>query len=88
MTICHLGLFPSMRTAEHFTGTDPFRVNYTNADPDIIFPTQGKNGPIAASYNSKRIQIYVIDWLIRRFLEIGTVMLLYRSGNPWPILTL
>ncbi|KAJ1300896.1 hypothetical protein OPQ81_003322 [Rhizoctonia solani] len=41
-----------MRTAEHFTSADPFRVNYTDADPGSIFPSQGENGPVAASYNS------------------------------------
>ncbi|CAE6466057.1 unnamed protein product, partial [Rhizoctonia solani] len=46
------GLLPNMKAAERFTGVDPFRVNYTNADPDDIFPSQGKNGVIAADYNN------------------------------------
>ncbi|KAJ1300911.1 hypothetical protein OPQ81_003336 [Rhizoctonia solani] len=46
------GLLPNMKDAEHFTVVDPFRVNYTNANPNDIFPSQGKNGPVAASYNN------------------------------------
>lgn len=47
-----IGFLPYMKAAEHFTHADPFRVNYTNANPNDIFPSQGTNGPIAASYNS------------------------------------
>ncbi|KAH7337862.1 alcohol oxidase [Rhizoctonia solani] len=46
------GLLPNMKAAERFTGVDPFRVNYTGADPDDIFPSQGKNGVVAADYNN------------------------------------
>ncbi|KAH7337859.1 alcohol oxidase [Rhizoctonia solani] len=45
-------LLPYMKAAEHFTGIDPFRVNSTGANPDDIFPSQGTNGPIAASFNT------------------------------------
>ncbi|KAJ1300921.1 hypothetical protein OPQ81_003347 [Rhizoctonia solani] len=45
------GLLPNMKAAERFTGVDPFRVNYTKADANNIFPSQGKDGPVAASYN-------------------------------------
>ncbi|EUC63663.1 glucose dehydrogenase, partial [Rhizoctonia solani AG-3 Rhs1AP] len=47
------GLLPNMKAAELFTGVDPFRLNYTDSDPNDIFPSQGKNGLVAASYNSK-----------------------------------
>ncbi|CUA69182.1 Pyranose dehydrogenase 1 [Rhizoctonia solani] len=46
------GFLPSMKAAERFTGADPFRVNYTGADPNDIFPSQGRNGLIAAGYNN------------------------------------
>ncbi|KAF8678635.1 GMC oxidoreductase [Rhizoctonia solani] len=46
------GLLPNMKNAERFTGIDPFRANYTNADPTSIFPSQGRNGPVAGSYNN------------------------------------
>ncbi|KAJ1300922.1 hypothetical protein OPQ81_003348 [Rhizoctonia solani] len=46
------GLLPSMKAAERFTGVDPFRVNDTNADPNNIFPSQGKDGLLAISYNN------------------------------------
>ncbi|KDN38596.1 hypothetical protein RSAG8_09383, partial [Rhizoctonia solani AG-8 WAC10335] len=46
------GLLPNMKAAERFTGIDPFRVNYTHADPNGIFPSQGESGPVAASYNN------------------------------------
>ncbi|KAJ1301435.1 hypothetical protein OPQ81_008693 [Rhizoctonia solani] len=46
------GLLPNMKAAEHFTGVDPFRVNNTNADPNNIFPSQGKDGLLAISYNN------------------------------------
>ncbi|KAF8689786.1 GMC oxidoreductase, partial [Rhizoctonia solani] len=46
------GILPNMKAAERFTGVDPFRINYTNADPDDVFPSQGKNGLVAASYNN------------------------------------
>ncbi|CUA76134.1 Oxygen-dependent choline dehydrogenase [Rhizoctonia solani] len=45
-------LLPNMEAAERFTGVDPFRVNYTHANPDSIFPSQGTSGPVAASYNN------------------------------------
>ncbi|CAE6446915.1 unnamed protein product [Rhizoctonia solani] len=41
-----------MKAAEHFTGVDPFRANYANASQNDIFPSQGKNGPVAVSYNN------------------------------------
>ncbi|CCO37094.1 hypothetical protein BN14_11245 [Rhizoctonia solani AG-1 IB] len=41
-----------MKAAEHFTGVDPFRENHTNAGPGDIFPSQGQDGLVAASYNS------------------------------------
>jgi hypothetical protein len=41
-----------MKAAEHFTGADPYRVNYTGANPNDILPSQGNNGPIAGGYNS------------------------------------
>ncbi|ELU40827.1 GMC oxidoreductase [Rhizoctonia solani AG-1 IA] len=47
-----LWILPNMKAAERFTGVDPFRINYTNADPDDVFPSQGKNGLVAASYNN------------------------------------
>ncbi|QRV84518.1 GMC oxidoreductase [Ceratobasidium sp. AG-Ba] len=43
------GLLPYMKKAESFTGIDPFRANSSN--PNGIYPSQGRNGPIAASYN-------------------------------------
>ncbi|CAE6415789.1 unnamed protein product [Rhizoctonia solani] len=46
------GLLPSMKAAERFTGVDPFRINYTHADPNDIYPSQGKVGLMTASYNS------------------------------------
>lgn len=46
------GLLPYMKAAEHFMGVDPFRVNYSHGSPNDIFPSQGKNGHIAASYNA------------------------------------
>ncbi|CAE6346970.1 unnamed protein product [Rhizoctonia solani] len=46
------GLLPNMEAAERFTGIDPFRANYTDADPSSIFPSQGRNGPVAGSYNN------------------------------------
>ncbi|KAF8604818.1 alcohol oxidase [Ceratobasidium sp. AG-I] len=46
------GLLPYMKAAEKFTGIDPFRVNSTVPDSGAIFPSQGKTGPISASYNS------------------------------------
>ncbi|CCO35528.1 Choline dehydrogenase Short=CDH [Rhizoctonia solani AG-1 IB] len=45
-------LLSNMKTAERFTGIDPFRANYTNADPSSIFESQGRNGPVASSYNN------------------------------------
>ncbi|EUC63656.1 choline dehydrogenase [Rhizoctonia solani AG-3 Rhs1AP] len=45
------GLLPYMKAAEHFTGVDPFRVNSTGANPNEIFPSQGTEGTIAASFN-------------------------------------
>ncbi|KEP46778.1 glucose dehydrogenase [Rhizoctonia solani 123E] len=45
------GLLPNMKSAERFTGIDPFRLNYTDASPNDIFPSQGKNGVIATSYD-------------------------------------
>ncbi|KDN44352.1 hypothetical protein RSAG8_05616, partial [Rhizoctonia solani AG-8 WAC10335] len=44
-------LLPNMKAAERFTGVDPFRSNYSHADPNDIFPSQGQNGIVAASYN-------------------------------------
>ncbi|CAE6433231.1 unnamed protein product [Rhizoctonia solani] len=46
------GLLPYMKSAERFTGIDPFRANSTGANPGDIFPSQGTNGPIAASFNT------------------------------------
>ncbi|CAE7060958.1 unnamed protein product [Rhizoctonia solani] len=46
------GLLPHMKDAERFTGVDPFRVNYTNAGSNDIFPSQGTSGPVAGSYNN------------------------------------
>ncbi|KAF8604819.1 alcohol oxidase [Ceratobasidium sp. AG-I] len=46
------GLLPYMKAAEKFTGIDPFRVNSTTPESGAIYPTQGRTGPIAASYNS------------------------------------
>ncbi|CUA69183.1 Oxygen-dependent choline dehydrogenase [Rhizoctonia solani] len=46
------GLLPNMEAAERFTGVDPFRVNYANSSQIDIFLSQGKNGPVAASYNT------------------------------------
>ncbi|KAB5591137.1 Choline dehydrogenase [Ceratobasidium theobromae] len=46
------GLLPYMKSAEHFTSVDPFRVNDTHASPDDIFPSQGTKGPVAPSYNT------------------------------------
>ncbi|CAE6510948.1 unnamed protein product [Rhizoctonia solani] len=46
------GLLPYMKATEHFTGVDPFRVNSTGANPNEIFPSQGTNGTIAASFNT------------------------------------
>ncbi|CAE6351120.1 unnamed protein product [Rhizoctonia solani] len=46
------GLLPNMKAAERFTGVDPFRVNYTNADPNGVLPSQGTGGPVAGSYNN------------------------------------
>ncbi|KEP47070.1 glucose dehydrogenase [Rhizoctonia solani 123E] len=46
------GLLPYMKAAEHFTGVDPFRVNSTGANPNEIFPSQGTEGTIAASFNT------------------------------------
>ncbi|CAE6464745.1 unnamed protein product [Rhizoctonia solani] len=45
-------LVPYMKIAERFIGIDPFRANYTNANPADIFHSQGTNGPIAASFNT------------------------------------
>ncbi|KAH7337860.1 alcohol oxidase [Rhizoctonia solani] len=59
------GLLPNMKDAERFTGVDPFRVNYTKADPNDIFPSQGRNGPVAASYN---------DWYSDITLPFGKSM--------------
>lgn len=42
-----------MKAAEHFIAVDPYRLNYTNADPNDIFSSQGTEGPIAGGYNSK-----------------------------------
>lgn len=41
-----------MKAAERFTGVDPFRMNYTNADTVDILPSQGKNGLVTADYNN------------------------------------
>ncbi|KAG8739196.1 hypothetical protein FRC11_000871 [Ceratobasidium sp. 423] len=46
------GFLPSMMAAEHFTGVDPFRLNDTNSDPNTIFPSQGKHGPLSICYNN------------------------------------
>ncbi|CAE6538799.1 unnamed protein product [Rhizoctonia solani] len=46
------GLLPSMKAAEHFTGVDPFRINDTQANPNTIYPSQGTNGPVEASFNN------------------------------------
>ncbi|CAE6444530.1 unnamed protein product [Rhizoctonia solani] len=46
------GFLPSMKAAERFTGVDPFRVNNTHADPNSIYPSQGKNGLVTASFNT------------------------------------
>ncbi|KAG8685033.1 hypothetical protein FRC11_011219 [Ceratobasidium sp. 423] len=40
-----------MKAAEHFTDVDPFWLNDTNSDPNTIFPSQGKDGPVAICYN-------------------------------------
>ncbi|CAE6474978.1 unnamed protein product [Rhizoctonia solani] len=45
------GLLPYMKAAERFTGVDPFRANSTGANPADIFPSQGTNGTITASFN-------------------------------------
>ncbi|KAG9121402.1 hypothetical protein FRC07_002661, partial [Ceratobasidium sp. 392] len=45
-------ILPYMKKAEHFTSTDPFRASFGDPDPTVIFPSQGQNGPIAASYNN------------------------------------
>jgi hypothetical protein len=45
-----------MKAAEHFTGVDPFRENHTNAGPGDIFPSQGQDGLVAASYNSNYLR--------------------------------
>ncbi|QRV98565.1 GMC oxidoreductase [Ceratobasidium sp. AG-Ba] len=42
-------LLPYMKKAERFTSTDPFRAN--SSGPSGIYPSQGQNGPIAASFN-------------------------------------
>ncbi|KAB5592638.1 Choline dehydrogenase [Ceratobasidium theobromae] len=46
------GLLPFMKAAEHFIAVDPYRLNYTNADPNDIFSSQGTEGPIAGGYNN------------------------------------
>ncbi|KAF8604820.1 alcohol oxidase [Ceratobasidium sp. AG-I] len=46
------GLLPCMKAAERFTGIDPFRVNLTTPGSGAIYPSQGKKGPVSASYNS------------------------------------
>ncbi|KAH7337866.1 alcohol oxidase [Rhizoctonia solani] len=46
------GLLPSMQAAERFTGVDPFQINYTHADPNSIYPSQGMNGLVTASYKT------------------------------------
>ncbi|EUC63655.1 glucose oxidase [Rhizoctonia solani AG-3 Rhs1AP] len=42
-------LLPYMKAAERFTAVDPFRVNSTGAND--IFPSQGTNGTVTASFN-------------------------------------
>ncbi|CUA69309.1 Glucose oxidase [Rhizoctonia solani] len=59
------GFLPSMKAAERFTGADPFRVNYTGADPNDTFPSQGRNGLIAAGYN---------NWYSDLVLPVGKTM--------------
>ncbi|KAG8785534.1 hypothetical protein FRC12_017462 [Ceratobasidium sp. 428] len=44
-------LLPYMKKAEHFTSTDPFRSSFGDPNPTAIFPSQGQDGPVAASYN-------------------------------------
>ncbi|CAE6474994.1 unnamed protein product [Rhizoctonia solani] len=46
------GFLPSMKAAERFTAVDPFRINDTHADPHNIYPSQGKNGVVTASFNT------------------------------------
>ncbi|KEP48703.1 glucose dehydrogenase [Rhizoctonia solani 123E] len=46
------GFLPSMKAAERFTGVDPFRINDTHADPNSIYPSQGKDGVVTASFNN------------------------------------
>ncbi|KAG9125584.1 hypothetical protein FRC07_006994, partial [Ceratobasidium sp. 392] len=45
-------ILPYMKKAERFTSTDPFRASFGDPNPTVIFPFQGQNGPIAASYNN------------------------------------
>ncbi|CAE6497422.1 unnamed protein product [Rhizoctonia solani] len=45
-------LLPYMKSAERFTGIDPFRANYSHANPGSIYPSQGTQGIIAASFNA------------------------------------
>ncbi|CAE6451424.1 unnamed protein product [Rhizoctonia solani] len=45
-------LLPHMKSAERFTGIDPFRANHTEPSPGNIYPSQGTNGSIAASFNT------------------------------------
>ncbi|CAE6460895.1 unnamed protein product [Rhizoctonia solani] len=47
-----LEFLPYMKAAERFTGIDPFKANATGAGPDDIFPSQGTDGTITASFNT------------------------------------
>ncbi|CAE7220893.1 unnamed protein product [Rhizoctonia solani] len=63
------GLLGYMRTAERFTCSDPFRVNHTNVGPNSLLPSQGRHGPIAASYNSWYGDITLPFW--RSLVNLG-----------------
>ncbi|CAE6430180.1 unnamed protein product [Rhizoctonia solani] len=45
-------LLPHMKSAERFTGIDPFRANHTESSSGNIYPSQGTNGSVAASFNT------------------------------------
>ncbi|QRV84509.1 GMC oxidoreductase [Ceratobasidium sp. AG-Ba] len=62
-------LLPYMKKAERFTSTDPFRAN--SSGPSGIYPSQGQNGPIAASFN---------DWYSDMTTPYNQAM---DSGNPF-----
>lgn len=81
----HLDLLPYMKAAERFTGIDPFRVNASQPDSGAIYPSQGTNGTIAASYNSAHTFFCPHTSPTESLPQRGIVIQLIHMIKPWSI---